>query len=206
MHWLIDGYNLMHATGVLDKEVKSHKLFQQRRRRFLSNLADALGAERAAETTVVFDASTQPADMPIVANYQGLSLIFAVGDENADARIEQLIAEHSAPKSLTVVSTDRRVRKAATRRKAKAVTSDDFLDLLDRFRHRESRQRAPQDLPVPPAPAREQSPTSEEADYWLNVFGHLDSTPEIKEALAPEPTLLTDSEIARIQSDIDQES
>ena len=53
-----------------------------------------------------------------------MSIIFALGDENADARIEQLIAAHSAPKSLTVVSTDRRVRQAANRRKARSITSE----------------------------------------------------------------------------------
>ena len=116
MLWLIDGYNLMHAAGAIDRQEIRRELFQRKRRRFLSELAEALGPKRCQETTVVLDASTPPADFPLEAVHQGLNLIFALGDENADARIETLIAAHSAPKSLTVVSSDRRIRRAAQRR------------------------------------------------------------------------------------------
>ena len=116
--------------------------FRLQRRRFLNLLADCLGADRARQTTVVLDAKSPPADFDLEANYKGLTLIFALGDENADARIEMLIAGHSVPKSLTVVSSDRRVRRAATRRKAQCLTSDQFLDLLDRFRNERRREKA----------------------------------------------------------------
>ena len=66
---------------------------------------------------MVFDASVPPGDFPPVSIYRGLSVLFALGDENADARIEQLIGEHSNPKTLTVVSSDNRIRLAATRRR-----------------------------------------------------------------------------------------
>jgi predicted RNA-binding protein with PIN domain len=208
MLWLIDGYNLMHAAGAIDKHVKSGRKFHRNRRRFLDVLAGALGAARAEQTTVVFDAKKPPADFPVEATYQGLSVIFALGDENADARIEQLIAAHSAPKSLTVVSTDRRVRQAANRRKARSLTSEEFLDAMDRFQRRKTR---PLTAPTPHQPAavapdQSSSAASDEADYWAGVFGHLDSTPEAMEALTPSPTLLSDEEIARIQREVDQES
>ena len=58
----------------------------------------------------------------------------------------------------------------------------------------------------PRLPDQPPSSASDDADYWMSVFGHLDSTPEIKEALTPSPTLLTDEEIARIQREVDQES
>ena len=208
MLWLIDGYNLMHAAGAFDKHAKSGKIFHRKRRRFLDVLAGALGADRASRTTIVFDAKKKPADFPVESTYQGMSIIFALGDENADARIEQLIAAHSAPKSLTVVSTDRRVRQAANRRKARSLTSEEFLDAMDRFQRRESR---PLTAPAPDRPAaaaadQPSSAASDDADYWVSVFGHLDSTPEAMEALTPSPTLLTDEEIARIQREVNQES
>ena len=151
MLWLIDGYNLMHAAGAIGAKELGRQAFQRKRRRFLSELADALGIERARETTVVFDANSPPADFPLETSYKGLTLIFALGDENADARIEQLIGQHSAPKSLTVVSSDRRVRQAATRRKARAIKADDFLDLVDRWKAHERAEKA---LPktAPPSP------------------------------------------------------
>jgi predicted RNA-binding protein with PIN domain len=212
MLWLIDGYNLMHAAGAIDKHAKNGRTFHRKRRQFLDVLAGALGVDRASRTTIVFDAKKPPADFPVEATYQGMSIIFALGDENADARIERLIAAHSAPKSLTVVSTDRRVRQAANRRKATSLTSEEFLDAMDRFQRQESRPlTAPVPAPAPDRPAaaaadQPSSAASNDADYWVSVFGHLDSTPEVVEALAPSPTLLTDEEIARIQREVDQES
>ena len=205
MLWLIDGYNLMHAAGAIGAKELGRQAFQRKRRRFLSDLADGLGIERARETTVVFDANSPPADFPLETSYKGLALIFALGDENADARIEQLIGQHSAPKSLTVVSSDRRVRQAATRRKARAIKADDFLDLVDRWKARAGRESptktAPPSLPVD----RDSPPTSEEAAHWLQEFAHLDQAPETKEAFTPEPALLTDAEIASIQREIEEE-
>jgi predicted RNA-binding protein with PIN domain len=206
MLWLIDGYNLMHAAGAMGQGVTSRKAFLQKRRRFLDTIADAMGAERARETTVVFDASAPPRDFPLETSYNGLTVIFALEDEDADARIERLIAMHSAPKSLTVVSSDRRIRQAATRRKAKAVTADHFLDLMDRFRsqrplpepHREGSQAV--------RPDRDAPPSSEEVDYWLGEFRDLEASTEVNDAIAPDGVLLTDAEIARIEHEVDQES
>ncbi len=78
-------------------------------------LAQTLGPAVAAETTVVLDASVPPGDFPSESNYKGLSVLFALGEENADARIEALIRADSSPKALTVVSSDNRIRLAASK-------------------------------------------------------------------------------------------
>ena len=207
MLWLIDGYNLMHAAGALNGRELRRESFHRKRRRFLSDLADALGPERCRETTVVLDASTPPADFPLKTVYQGLNLIFALGDENADARIEDLIAAHSAPKSLTVVSSDRRIRRAAQRRRARTLSADEFLDLLERFQIQTAkRHEVPSQNPATPRSLDRDSPLSaEEAALWLAEFGELDAALETKEAFGPGATLLTDAEIARIQKEIDSE-
>jgi predicted RNA-binding protein with PIN domain len=205
MLWLIDGYNLMHASGALGDDVISREAFRRKRRRFLNTIADALGEDRARETTVVFDASAPPADFPLETHYKGLSLIFAVEDEDADARIERLIEAHSAPRSLTVVSSDRRIRQAAARNKAKAITADDFLDLMDRFRSRKSRKQRPQHACGALSPDRESPPTSEEASYWLEQFRGLETSTEMKEVRAADPVLLTDAEIAQIEREVAEE-
>ena len=36
--------------------------------------------------------------------------------------------------------------------------------------------------------------------YWLEEFGELEDTPEIREAFGTAPAILTDAEIARIQA------
>jgi len=206
MLWLIDGYNLMHAAGAIDGREIRRELFQRKRRRFLSDLADALGPERCRETTVVLDASTPPADFPVETVYQGLNLIFALGDENADARIEALIAAHSAPKSLTVVSSDRRIRRAAQRRRARTLSADEFLDLLERFQTAKRHAMPSQNRATPRSLDRDSPLSAAEAALWLAEFGELDAAPETKEAFGPGATLLTDAEIARIQKEIDSES
>ena len=83
------------------------------------------------DVTVVFDASVPPGDFPISSTYRGLRVIFAYGDEDADSRIEYILGHDSSPKSLTVVSSDRRIRDAASRRRARPLTADAFLDLKD---------------------------------------------------------------------------
>ncbi len=206
MLWLIDGYNLMHAAGAIGRKNGGGAAFLRSRRRFLSNLALALGSERARETTVVFDANSPPADFDLETTYKELNLIFALGDENADARIEQLIAAHSAPKSLTVVSTDHRVRRAARRRKARSVTADEFLDELERFRGGKRRETTAQDASPSRVLDRDLPLSPDETAYWLNEFAELDAAEEIKRAFAADRQLLTDDEIAQIEREIDGES
>ncbi len=63
MRFLIDGYNLMFALGLLGKRVGPDG-FRRVRTRFLNELDDALGAVEAHLTTVVFDASEPPANLP----------------------------------------------------------------------------------------------------------------------------------------------
>ena len=185
MLWLIDGYNLMHAMGAISGKEPGAAVFRRKRRRFLNCWPMRLGVERARETTVVFDANSPPRDFDLETSYKGLSLIFALGDENADARIEQLIAQHSAPKSLTVVSTDHRIRRAATRRKARALTADEFLDLIERHRSQKPRDRRHRGSPFRPGPGPRWPLSADEAAYWLEQFGELEDAPETREAFKP---------------------
>jgi predicted RNA-binding protein with PIN domain len=205
MLWLIDGYNVMHAViGPEGKRLRP-SAFRLQRRRFLNLLADCLGEDRARQTTVVLDAKSPPADFDLETNYKGLTLIFALGDEDADARIETLIAGHSVPRSLTVVSSDRRVRRAATRRKARSLTSDQYLDLLDRFRSDRRREKAAGLPEATTVPGRPTPSWADDSAYWLEQFRELEEAPETRELEIRHSTLLTDEEIARIQREVDGE-
>jgi predicted RNA-binding protein with PIN domain len=197
MRILIDGYNLMYAVGLLGKRLGPDR-FRKARQRFLNRLADALGPVDARQTTVVFDAADPPDEFPAETAHKGITVVFAVGEENADARIEQLIARHPAPKSLTVVSSDQRIRQAADRRKARALTAEKFLDQLER----------PPSQVIPPAPTepdRSRRLSSRESAYWQAVFADLEDDPAAQEVLRPEPTLLTDAEIAAIEREVERE-
>ncbi len=199
MRILIDGYNLMYAGGLLGKKFGPDG-FRRIRTRFLNDLADALGPLDAPRTTVVFDASAAPGDRPRSSTHKGIAVVFAVENDCADERIEELIAAHSAPRTLTVVSSDRRIRQAATRRKAQAVTADDFWVKLDALKAR----RPPR--PEPPPTPVDRPPTAEEAAYWAHEFRDLDHNPETRDALNADRPYLTDEEIAEIERQVEGES
>jgi len=103
------------------------------RRRLVQLLSGLLPATQIARTTIVFDAQRLPRQESQIESYKhGIRVLFAVGYESADEMIEELIAGHSHPKDLLVVSSDHRIQNAATRRKAKAIDSDAWLDQIEK--------------------------------------------------------------------------
>jgi uncharacterized protein len=201
MRTLIDGYNLMFADG-LPATRPVADAFRKARQRFLDKLVRGLGPFEAAQTTIVFDATDHPSNLPAVTTYKGMTVLFAVDDEDADARIERLIAEHPSPRTLRVVSTDRRIRTATARRKARAMTADEFLVSLE--------DRKPP-KPIPSAPLTASGPldrpiSPKESAYWLEQFGGLDNEPEVRELARSDSFGPTDAEIAEIQREVDEES
>jgi predicted RNA-binding protein with PIN domain len=201
MRILIDGYNLMYAVGLMGRRFGPDG-FRKARLRFLNDLAAALDPLEAHQTTVVFDAADPPDHVPHEARHKGLTVLFAVDDESADERIEWLITHHSAPKTLTVVSTDHRLRVAATRRRARAVTADDFWAELLARRGRKSA------APPPPSAeerAREIGLSAAESEFWLDAFADLADEPETREALRGDRPHITDEDIARIEREVREE-
>jgi predicted RNA-binding protein with PIN domain len=198
MQTLIDGYNLMYELGLLEKRLGPDG-FRKARNRFLNRLAEGLGAVASHQTTVVFDAREAPRHLPRESTYKGLTVIYADEDEGADARIERLIAAHSVPKSLTVVSTDHRIRKAASRRKARTLTADAFWQELENPPHRSP----PPARLQPEEPSRLLGPSPDEAADWLETFRDLEARPETLEALGQDDVILTDEDIRRIAREVD---
>lgn len=164
MPLLIDGYNLLHVTGFLGRNVGPGSL-ERARQVLLNFLAKSLDAEDRDETTIVFDAANAPWGAASEQQYRRLQIRYAVGYEDADALLEELIRTDSAPRRLTVVSSDHRVQRAALRRRATAVDADVWFEQLHRQRRRKSR----------PASAPDQKPeapnTEEEVVGWMQVFG-----------------------------------
>jgi predicted RNA-binding protein with PIN domain len=203
MRWLIDGYNVMHADGRLPPHL-GREGFRRARRRFLDDLAAAFGPRMASSTTVVFDATRPPGDFPIESSYRGLALVFALGDENADARIEQLITAAANPKDLTVISSDRRIRLAAKGRQTRSLTAQQFWVMIDRLKERPKKSE-----PTPTAAialGAELPPTPEESAFWVEAFGDVNKELESSDLLAPNASLLTDDEIAELEREIDAEA
>jgi len=202
MRLLIDGYNLMYAAGLIGQR-RGPSVFRKVRRRFLNDLAATLDPVEAHQTTVVFDASSPPDNLPDETSHKGLTVEFAVNDDSADSRIEWHIAHHSTPKTLTVVSSDRRIRQAAQRRKSTGITSEAFLERLDRLK--EHRPLRTEPVPSPEDVAREHGLSAEEAAYWEDEFQDLVDDPKIRTQIRDDSPMLTDDEIAQIEREVEGE-
>jgi len=171
MRYLIDGYNLIHALGMIQRDLPPGGL-EESRRRLLVFLAKAFGKDAAV--TIVFDAQHAPRNISRLQTHQGLHIEFAPAGQSADDRIETLIEEAAEPKALVVISNDMRLQDAARRRGARSWSHEALLDFLDK----------PQS-PAPPEKAdsaEKPEPVSpEELKRWMQEFGHLQDDPELKE-------------------------
>ncbi len=211
MRYLIDGYNVMHALGLMLPRFGPNGL-RNARQRFLNQVASAFGPIEAAGITVVFDAQDPPHEAPREAVHKGIRSLFAIDASDADERIEALLEREGTPRTLTVVSSDLRLRRAAIRRGAKSMIADDLCDMLrTRTRAREARLSAAAGADPAPAetgqPPRERpTPSAAESREWLAVFGELDRELNSPDAPGVPGRLgLTDAEIRRLQREIDAE-
>jgi predicted RNA-binding protein with PIN domain len=176
MTFLIDGYNLLHAMGVLHGRTGPTGL-EKARAALLGLLRGAHGDE-AAGITVVFDSNKTPPGATELQNYHGITVRFAIHEEEADDLIESLIHHDSAPRHLTVVSDDHRIQQAARRRHCTVLSCGDYLDWLTR--HRRRRTHRPTDQPTKP-----EGVSREETQHWLREFAELADDPGLKELSDP---------------------
>jgi predicted RNA-binding protein with PIN domain len=172
MLYLIDGYNLLYALDAAPARVGPRGL-EKARGRLLALLRAAHGDEAGA-VTVVFDARGAPPGAPTAADFHGLHVVFARGQE-ADDLIEAAIRQAAAPRRLTVVSDDRRIQQAAGRRRCRVLGCSEYLDELER-----QPPRVQPAEPIKPPP-----PADHETQDWLREFADLADDPALKELSDP---------------------
>lgn len=158
---MIDGYNLMHAVGLARQSYGPGDL-ELCRNRLLQQLTNRLNPRAAERTTVVFDAFGADDNSGRRQTRYGVDLIFAPAGTDADSELERLVAAHSSPGRLLVVSSDRRIQRAARRRRARSIDSDRFWAGLD-----------PESAPALRRNDRGRAIT--ETDDWLTEFAGLDT-------------------------------
>jgi predicted RNA-binding protein with PIN domain len=174
--YLIDGYNLLYAMGVLHGRVGPTGL-EKARLRLLGLVHGAHDADPSA-VLVIFDAAHAPPGAPPAQDYQGVQVRFAVAERDADELIEQLIRQAAVPKQLTVVSDDRRIQHAGRRRQCTVWGCQEYLDWLDR-RRRQTRTETPQ------PPEKQQRLSPQETAQWLAEFADLVDDPAMKDVFDP---------------------
>jgi hypothetical protein len=133
---LIDGYNVVAPVAPPSRNSYSRdpdvRWLHRERMQLIQRLVKHLDQDVRRRTCVVFDAANPPPDRPSEFQIEGIDVRFAVDYPEADDLLEELIASHSAPKTLAVVSSDHRVQAAARRRGSLALDSQGWLDdLLD---------------------------------------------------------------------------
>jgi predicted RNA-binding protein with PIN domain len=176
MSFLIDGYNLVHAMGLLHGKVGPAGLAKARLG--LLGLLRAVYGNEASAVSVVFDAAHAPPGIPEQQSYHGIHIHFATQHEQADDLIETLIHHDPAPRQLTVVSDDHRIQRAAERRHCTVCGCAEYLDWLER--HRRERRRTAQQATLKP-----EHLSQEETQHWLQEFADLENDPILKELSEP---------------------
>jgi uncharacterized protein len=176
MLYLIDGYNLLHAMGVLGGPAGPAGL-EKARLRLLGLLRGTYG-EGCSAVTVVFDAGAAPHDADKEQDYHGIHVCFAGGPDQADGFIEGVIQHASAPKNLAVVSDDHRIQQAARHRRCRVLGCDAYLDSLA---HDRARRLHPRTLPA----AKPEGSSTTETSHWLEEFAELTDSRELKELSDP---------------------
>jgi uncharacterized protein len=152
---LIDGYNLLRAVqDQLDRsDIAEAELCMLLREYLRRNRQHA---------TIIFD-GIGPRNKERLQGAGGLQIIFSGHGIEADAVIEELIMENTAPKRLTVVSTDRRISTAAKHRKCQTAKVMDFWQQLCDCMERPTPVREPKE--------KRNGIGTLETELWLREFG-----------------------------------
>lgn len=166
---LIDGYNLLHAAGIIPAGSEQGSL-ESARRALFDFLIGSLTADERQQTTIVFDARKAPPGLPHRLTVGGLQILFAHDHDEADDLIEELIRTDHVPRKLVVVSSDHRIQRAAKRRRAKSIDSDKwYWQICERRDQERTDVTAIAEQSKPDAPLG-----NEELAMWLIAFGDVD--------------------------------
>lgn len=165
MPYIIDGYNLLHSIhpaprrgGIHKEGPDSEPISDIRLCRIISGYLKLIDEKGE----IVFD-GTGPRDKGGFDNISNLEVIFAGLNSDADTVIEDKIIASTSPKRLTIVSSDRRLRDAARKRKAIVVKSQVFWDNLQKQISRKRKVKEPL--------AKRHGLSESETEQWLDFFG-----------------------------------
>ncbi len=157
MPYLIDGYNLLRAVQRYEEfamvtDVQMCRIISD----FLRCMRD--------HGHIVFD-GIGPPDKRELGGIHGVEVYFSGENLEADDIIEQKILDNSAPKSLVVVSSDNRLRRAAAKRKATAIRAEPFWAFMCEQLEKQANR------PAPEPSQKRNGITEHEADLWMDAFG-----------------------------------
>jgi len=153
---IIDGYNLLHAVQ------KTESFSPDLTDVWLCRMITAYLRQIDETGCVVFD-GIGPPDKEIFEDMGNLEIIFSGRSKDADRIIEDKITANTAPRRLLVVSSDRRLRAAARKRKATSIKAEEFWEKVLKEADRKPRPREPKE--------KREGITEGETEQWLKSFG-----------------------------------
>jgi predicted RNA-binding protein with PIN domain len=156
MPLIIDGYNLLHSIHKINEDSDAISDIQ------LCRIVDIFLTQTGQKGEIIFD-GTGPPDKEKFDNMSKLEVFFAGAAGDADAVIENKIKASTAPKRLTVVSSDRRVLQAARAKRTATIRSNVFWDNLRKQLSRKKTAREPAE--------KHRGLSESETEQWLKFFG-----------------------------------
>ncbi|MEM1331366.1 MAG: NYN domain-containing protein [Planctomycetota bacterium] len=168
---LVDGFNVLHVTGVLPPDLAGLEpadlagLISSSRYRGRGGRIVLDGARPHTQTKSGLGLRGAPSGGPEHIQDETLGIVYAGYGKDADSLIERFIAESTAPKRLLVISSDRRIQRAARRRKAKWLPSGMFLEQLHADAQKKGR------LPLRPEFAKQVPLPRHLIRSWIDEFG-----------------------------------
>jgi predicted RNA-binding protein with PIN domain len=154
--YIIDGHNLLHAIIKTSESAGPVTDIQ------LCRIIDKYLQLTSQKGEMIYD-GTGPREKNAFENLSNLEVFFAGIRSDADTVIEDKIKADSAPKRLVIVSSDRRVRKAARTKKADSIKSEEFWKHINKQLSRKKPPREPG--------AKRQGLSEGETKQWLDIFG-----------------------------------
>lgn len=167
MRFFIDGYNLMHALGLV--RPKSQRSLAKCRSDFCAWIR-RVHRGNPNEVTVVFDGQPLAKGKARDECPDGPHVVFSRG-ETADDLLERMVRDDSEPTTLTLVSNDRRLRRFGKGRRCIVWSCEDYLDwAMSPEAVGDHRSGAASEKPVNDA----------DADLWKREFSDLDNDPHLR--------------------------
>ena len=152
---IIDGYNLLRSIQNIEESTFISDIG-------LCRILDSYFGLAGDKAEIIFD-GIGPPNKSEFSNIKNIEISFSGRTSDCDTIIEHRIQDSTAPKRLTIVSSDRRLRDAARRRKAASVKSEDFWEMMKKQLSR----RRPGKEPA----AKRSGLTESETELWLETFG-----------------------------------
>ncbi len=152
---IIDGHNLLWS-------IKNTEDFTSITDAGMCRILDSYFGLVGDKAEIIFD-GIGPPNKTEFDNIKNLEVTFSGRRTDCDTVIEQRILDSTAPKRLTIVSSDRRLRDAASARKAADVKSEDFWNEVKKRLSRPRKSKEPA--------AKRSGLTESETELWLRAFG-----------------------------------